>query len=132
MDIKNYFENQKGAGMLATADAEGRVDIAVYSRPHVIDSQTIAFIMRDRLSHRNLQSNPQAAYSFLESGEGCQGLRLYLTKVDEDTDAEKIKRLRRRTQPDSNPNETKFLVTFRINHIRPAVGDNLADEGNES
>jgi hypothetical protein len=129
MDMKSYFENQKGAGMLATADAEGRVNIAVYSRPHVMDDQTVAFIMRDRLSHRNLQSNPQAAYSFIEEGDGCQGVRLYLTKVNEDTDAAKIKRLRRRTQPDSNPNETKFLVTFHIDHVRPAVGDNLADEG---
>lgn len=127
MDIKNYFDNQKGSGMLATADTEGQVNIAVYSRPHVIDNQTVAFIMRDRLSHRNLLSNPHAAYIFIEEGEGYAGTRLYLTYVGEDTDVTKIKGLRRRTQTDANPNETKFLVTFHVDSVRPAIGDNLAE-----
>lgn len=127
MDIKSYFDNQKGSGMLATADSEGQVNIAVYSRPHVIDNQTVAFIMRDRLSHRNLQSNPHAAYIFIEAGEGYAGTRLYLTYVEEDTDINKIKRLRRRTQTDANPNEKKFLVTFHVDTVRPAIGESLAD-----
>ena len=59
MDLKTYFSQHKGAGILATADASGKVDVAVYARPHVKDDETIAFIMRDRLSHQNLQSNPQ-------------------------------------------------------------------------
>ena len=44
MDRKNYFENTEGIGVLASADAEGRVDAAIYSRPHVMDSDTVAFI----------------------------------------------------------------------------------------
>jgi hypothetical protein len=65
MDLAEYFENQKGSGVLATADDQGRVDAAVYARPHVIDSETIAFIMPDRLTHHNLQSNNHAAYLFI-------------------------------------------------------------------
>ena len=66
MDLGNYFENKKGLGILATADDEGRVDLAVYSRPHIMEEKVIAFIMADRLTHRNLQSNNHAAtiYSF--------------------------------------------------------------------
>jgi len=67
-DLKTYFENTEGIGVLSTADAEGRVDAAVYSRPHSMEDGTLAFIMRDRLTHRNLQSNPHAAYLFIEKG----------------------------------------------------------------
>ncbi|NNL77836.1 MAG: pyridoxamine 5'-phosphate oxidase family protein, partial [Desulfobacterales bacterium] len=58
MELKEYFANIEGTGILATADGEGRVDAAVYARPHFMEDGTIAMIMRDRLTHHNLQSNP--------------------------------------------------------------------------
>jgi hypothetical protein len=122
MDLKEYFEKHTRSGILTTADADGKVDLAVYARPHVKDNGTIAFIMRDQLSHQNLQSNPHAACIFLEEGKGYQGKRLYLTRSSEETNPEKIAALRRRTTPDSNPDERKFLVTFRVDRVRPAVG----------
>lgn len=122
MDLKTYFSQHQGAGILATSDASGQVDVAWYARPHVTDSKTVAFIMRDRLSHRNLQSNPHAAYIFKEAGEGHQGKRLYLTRIHEDSNPELIAALRRRSKPDSNPNEQKFLVHFRVDRVLPAVG----------
>ena len=122
MDLKEYFEKHTGSGTLATADADGNVNLAVYARPHVKDNATIAFIMRDRLSHKNLQSNPHAAYIFLEEGEGYRGKRLYLTRSSEETNPEKIAALRRRTKPDGHPDERKFLVTFRVDRVRSAVG----------
>ena len=60
MNLKQYFENTKGLGILSTADSSGKVDAAVYARPHFMDDGTLALIMRDRLSHYNLQSNPHA------------------------------------------------------------------------
>ena len=66
MDLKTYFENTKGTGVLATADSEGRVDIAIYARPHILDDGNMSMIMRDRLTHHYLQSNPHAAYLFRE------------------------------------------------------------------
>ena len=60
MNLKTYFEETKGMGVLSTADGEGRVNAAVYARPHVMDDGSLAFVMRDRLSHNNLQSNPRA------------------------------------------------------------------------
>ena len=122
MDLQEYFEKHIGSGILATADADGNVDLAVYARPHVKTDSTLAFIMRDRLSHHNLQSNPHAAYIFLEKGQGYSGKRLYLTRLSEDTNPERIAALRRHTKPDSRPDERKFLVTFSVDRIRPAVG----------
>jgi hypothetical protein len=76
MDLKPYFEQTKGHGVLATADASGRVNVAIFARPHVMEDKSVAFIMPRRLTHNNLQSNPQAAYLFLEAGPG------YKNKLD--------------------------------------------------
>lgn len=45
MNVDDYFKEKKGLGILATADGEGRVNAAVYGRPHFIDGETVAFIM---------------------------------------------------------------------------------------
>ena len=48
MDYREYFRDAKGRGILATADQQGLVDVAVYAKPHFMEDDTIAFIMRDR------------------------------------------------------------------------------------
>jgi hypothetical protein len=121
MDLRDYFENKKGRGVLATADAEGKVDAAVYSRPHVMDAETVAFIMRDRLTHHNLQSNPHAAYLFMEAGEKYVGKRLFLTKIREEQDTELAYKLRRRKYPDDKK-DPLFLVFFHVDKILPLIG----------
>jgi len=121
MDLKEYFENTKGAGVLSTADGEGRVDAAVYARPHFMEDGTIAFIMRDRLTHHNLQSNSYAAYLFMEDGPGYKGKRLFLNKVREEQDTELLQSLRRRQYIDEK-DETKFLVFFKLEKELPLIG----------
>ena len=127
MGLQEYFENAKGIGVLATADAEGKVNVAVYSRPHFLgdDDAELAFIMNDRLSHDNIVSNPQAAYMFIEETAGYVGKRLFLTKTREETDIEKIQSIRRRNLPpdcDEGDTKKKFLVYFRVDGIRPLIG----------
>ena len=121
MDIKEYFENTQGSGILATADSEGKVDAAIYARPHFIEDGTIALIMRDRLTHHNLLSNSHACYMFIEKGPGYKGKRFFLTKVGEEQDSERLQSLRRR-QYINGKDESKFLVIFKIDKELPLVG----------
>jgi hypothetical protein len=121
MELKDYFESTKGVGVMATADADGKVDAAIYARPHFMEDGTIAMIMRDRLTHHNLQSNPHAAYLFIEDGPGYKGKRLFLTKVREEQDSELLYSLRRRQYP-NDKEEAKFLVFFKLNKELPLVG----------
>ena len=124
MDFKEYFENAKGLGVLSTADSNGRVNTAVYSRPHVMEDGTLAFIMRDRLTHANIQSNPHAAYMFREDSPGYKGKRLYLTRIREEEDADLIATLsRRQYRSDQDQRESRFLVFFKLEKERPLVGD---------
>jgi hypothetical protein len=73
MNLGEYFDGAKGQGVLATADGSGKVNVAVYARPHFLDDETALFIMADRLSHENLSSNPWSTYIFIDAGEGCSG-----------------------------------------------------------
>jgi hypothetical protein len=126
MKLSQYFEKTKGRGVIATSDSKGKVGTAVYGRPHFVNEKTIAFIMADRLMHKNLQSNPHAAYLFMESGERYVGKRLYLTKIKEVKDRALIDKIRRK---ESCPVYTvykdtiKYLVYFRINKVLPLIGD---------
>ena len=123
MELKQYFEENKGIGVLSSADENGRVNAAIYSTPHIMEDGTLAFIMRDRLTHANLQSNPYAAYLFIESGSGYTGKRLYLTMVAEEADKARLYSLRRRTtDTEKNPDAPKFLVLFRLDNVLPLVG----------
>ena len=125
MELAAYFEATKGLGVLATADGGGRVDTAIYSRPHFMEDGTLAFIMKDHLSHANLQTNPFASFLFVEEGRGYQGKRLYLRKVGEEKETERLYSLRRRmSSPEADPeNDPRFLVFFELEQVRPLLGD---------
>ena len=125
MKLREYFEKKKGRGVIATADPEGKVGIAVYARPHFIDERTVAVIMADRLMHKNVQSNPNAAYLFLESGDKYVGKRLYLTKIKEEKDSALIDKIRRRESCpvyDKYRDKTRYLVYFHVDKVLPLIG----------
>lgn len=121
MELKAYFENTAGNGILATADGNGKVDAAIYARPHFMDDGTMALIMRDRLTHHNLQSNSRACYMYIEKGPGYKGKRFFLTKVREEQDSELLQSLQRRQYINAK-DEAKFLVFFKIDKELPLVG----------
>lgn len=129
MDLKLFFTQAKGIGVLSTADDNGKVDAAIYAKPHVMNDGTIAFIMRDRLTHHNLKKNPYAAYLFIEKAMGYKGLRLFLKKVREDTDAELIQKMTRRSlSPEEDEAKgPKFLVYFEIEKALNLIGGNSPD-----
>jgi hypothetical protein len=123
MDLQDYFEKAKGTGVLATADREGKADLAVYAKPHVMDKETVAFIMADRLTHHNLQSNSHAAYLFKEDGAGYKGIRLFLTKLREEQDSELLYAIRsKRYSSEKEEGKPRFLVFFKVDRVLPLVG----------
>ena len=123
-ELKEYFDNVTGHGVLATADAQGLVNQAVFARPHMMEDGTAAFIMPHRLTHKNLQENPQAAYLFREDSPGWKGKRLHLTKVREEQDTELLYSLRRRSYPPEKEKQEgpRFLVFFQVDKILPLIG----------
>ncbi|MDD5556643.1 MAG: pyridoxamine 5'-phosphate oxidase family protein [bacterium] len=121
-DLAAYFEGRRGTGVLATADASGRVNAALYARPHILGGRRVAFIMADRLTRANLRSNPRAAYLFVERGPGWRGVRLHLEMTGEERDSPRIARLRRRRIPPGEVSGPRYLVTFRVVRVLPLLG----------
>jgi hypothetical protein len=124
MKVSEYFENRDGMGVLATADADGKVDAALYGRPHFFDDETVAFIAADKLTHANLQSNPHAVYLFKET-DRYEGRRLYLTKIREEKDSPPIEEIRRKKYPEVEgkyKTGSKYLIYFHLDKVLPLIG----------
>jgi Pyridoxamine 5'-phosphate oxidase len=122
MNLTEYFAQHDGTAILATADAGGKVDAAVFSKPHLIEGDVIALLMSDRLSHANLQNNPHAAYLFMEKGPGWQGIRLYIRRLREERNSELARSLIRRRDADAKTLDIN-LVFFQIEEILPLIGE---------
>ena len=127
-ELKEYFEKSSGHGFLATVSGAGLLNQAVFARPHVMEDGTVAFIMPHKLTHRNLQENPHAAYLFIEAGPGYKGKRIYLTKVREEQDTELLHSLRRRSYPAEKEQQQgpRYLVFFRVEMTLPLIGGGSA------
>jgi hypothetical protein len=123
-ELKEYFEKASGHGVLATSSGDGLLNQAVFARPHFMEDGTVAFIMPHKLTHKNLQENPHAAYLFMEGGPGYNGKRVYMTKVREEQDTELLHALRRRTYPSDKDKQEgpRFLVFFRVDTTLPLIG----------
>lgn len=131
MDLKKYFNEHTGTGVLATADSLGNVNTAIYARPHVLADSTLGFIMRKRLSRKNILENGHAGYLFHEDGRGHSGIRLRLKFLQEFTDHELL------SQPSRSPavsenhkkDEPRYLATFAVEHCLALVGSETIDLG---
>jgi len=99
------------------------VDTAIYAKPHIMDKETAAFIMAERLTHHNLQTNNHAAYLFKEDGPGYKGIRLFLTKLREEKDSELLYSIRsNRYAGGKEEGKPRFLVFFKVDKVLPLVG----------
>ncbi len=124
MDLRSYFASKQGTGILSTADAEGRVDAAIYARPRLMEDGSLAMIMRERLTYKNLQANPYAAYLFIENAPGHQGIRLFLKKIAEDDNPELIQQMTRRSlsPEEDRAKGPKHIVYFRLEKALRLIG----------
>jgi putative heme iron utilization protein len=123
MNLGEYFDQTRGRGVLATADATGKVNAAVYARPYFTDGTTAVFIMAERLTHQNLQSNPWAAYLFMEAGEGYTGKRLYLKKIKEEQNEKVVSDICRKCDYSYYDIGTSYVGYFNVEKILPLIGD---------
>ena len=123
MTLNEYFKNY-GTGVMATADVNGKVDAAIYSRPHIMADGRLAFIMRERLTYENLKTNPHAVFLFMTHSEHHQGIRLFLRKIGEDNDSELIGSMTRRslTPEEDKAAGPKHIVYFSLEKILPLIG----------
>ncbi len=125
MTLREYFEQTKGIGVLATTDASGQVNQAIYAKPMFLseDDDTCAFLMSQRLSHDNVLHNPSASYLFLEQAGEYVGKRVSLTATVQESDPKTVAQVYQRFTPPISKEECKYLVHFHIDGVRPLIGN---------
>ena len=123
MNLGEYFEQTSGRGVLATADAAGQVNAAIYARPHFSADGEAVFIMAEHKTHHNLLSNPSAVYLFMEAGAGFQGRRLYLTKTRDEEDERLVREICQRCDYSMYDVNTYWVVYFKVDKVLTLVGD---------
>jgi hypothetical protein len=124
MNLGEYFDRTQGHGILATADADCKVNAAMYARPYFVDEKTAVFIMAERLTHANIKTNPWAIYLFIESGQGYKGKRLYLKKLTEEQNNELISKICRKCDYSHYDVDNRYIVYFNVEKVLPLIGDN--------
>ena len=123
MNLGEYFDQTTGRGILATADDAGKVNAAIYARPYFTDDTTAVFIMAERLTHKNVQSNPYATYLFMEAGKGYTGKRLYLKKIKEEQNEQLVSNICRKCDYSHYDLHKRYVVFFNVEKVLPLIGD---------
>ncbi len=128
--LMEYFNKQPRLGALGTAGKDGKVNIAYFGSPRMIDEKTIFQGMGKNRSFANLQENPNAVYMIMEPGKTVtewKGVRIYLKMTECQTSGEKLDGIKAEIAKAAGEGAAKMMhaaVTFEVQEIRP-----LADFG---
>ncbi len=123
MNLYELFTHP-GLGVMSTSSPDGKVNSAVYARPHVIDETTLVWGMTDKRSYQNLTRNRQAAYLFKTSGPGFSGVRLGLELIKTEEAGELLLTIKANTDEIVGPGAgaaVTHAVWFRITELRPLI-----------
>lgn len=123
MNLAELFP-EGGRGIIATADAAGAVNTAVYATPHVIDESTLAWGMTSGRTYNNLLANPKASYLYLAPSRGGNGWRLTLRLKeiqDQGQLLDKIKENTARIVSSQAAEAVGHVAYFEVTEIRPLV-----------
>ncbi len=126
-NLMDYFNRQPRIGTLSTSSKDGKVDVAVFGSPHMIDEKTVVMAMGKNRTLANLQENPNAVYIIMEPGKAIfdwKGIRVYLKMSECATSGEKLEMMRRETARFVGEEAAKMMnaaVTLEVVEVRPLV-----------
>ena len=126
--LMEYFNaNQPKLGTLSTASKSGKVDVAHFGTPRMIDEKTIVMGIGQNRTFANLQENPNAVFMIMDPGETppeWHGVRIYLTMTACQTSGERLESIRHKIAQVAGEESAKMIhaaVIFEIQEIRPVA-----------
>ena len=128
--LMEYFNKQPRLGTLSTADKNGKVDVAYFGSPRMVDEKTVFMGLGKNRTFANLQENPNAVFLIMEPGKTIvdwKGVRLYVRMADCQTSGNKLDEMKAAIAKVAGEDAAKIMhaaVSFEIQEIRP-----LADFG---
>jgi hypothetical protein len=128
--LMEYFNKQPRLGTLSTADKDGKVNVAYFGSPRMVDPKTVYMGLGNNRTLANLKENPMAAFMVMEPGKTLpewKGVRLYVRATEIATSGTKLEQIRSIIAEKAGENAAKIIqaaVTFEVMEVRP-----LADFG---
>lgn len=123
MNLAELFINP-GLGIMSTSSSDGRVNSAVYAKPHVIDETTLVWGMADKRTWQNLSRNRHAAFLFKTSGPGFNGVRLALELIRTEEDGELLETIKANAEEIAGPGAGAAVTRagwFKVTEIRSLI-----------
>ena len=123
--LMDYFNKRPRLGTLSTASKDGRVDVAYFGSPRMIDENTVTMVLYKDRTLANLQENPHAVFMIMEPGKTFsewKGVRIYLKMKECQTSGEKLNQFKAeiaREQGQTVAEKIFATVTFEVSEIRP-------------
>jgi len=122
-----YFNKQPRIGTLSTSSKDGKVDVAVYGSPHMVDEKTVVMALGKNRTLANLQENPNAVFMIMEPGQSImdwKGIRVYLKMRSCDTSGKELDTLRGEIARVAGEEAAQMIhaaVAFDVGEIRPLI-----------
>lgn len=123
MNLAELFTHS-GLGVMSTSSPDGKVNSAVYARPHVIDETTLVWGMTDKRTWQNLSRNRHAAFLFKTSGPGFSGVRLDLEMMRTEEEGDLLATIKANTDEIVGPGagaSVTHAAWFKVVEVRPLI-----------
>ncbi len=124
MDIKDFF-SKEGIGVMGTADKKGKVNLAIYSPPIVVDDKIVVFGATRRKTFENLTENPHAMFMYILNEPGWRGVRVEMKLIKMEDKGEMLDRLKenfKKVGYHSLAKEIAFALYFEVINVFPLKG----------
>jgi len=122
-----YFNKQPRIGTLSTSSKDGKVDVAIFGSPHMINEKTVMMAMGRNRTLANLQENPNAVYMIMEPGKAIfdwKGVRVYLKMKECATSGETLDMMKSEAARFIGEEAAKMMhaaVTLEVVDVRPLI-----------
>lgn len=125
--LMEYFNKQPRLGCLSTSGKIGKVNVACFGSPRMVDEKTVVVALRKNRTFDNLKENPNAVFMIMEPGKTSsewKGIRVYLKMKEYQTSGETIEKARAQTAKAVGEEAAKAIyaaVIFEIEEVRPII-----------
>jgi hypothetical protein len=125
--LMEYFNKQPRIGSLSTTGKDGKVDVAVFGSPRMIDEKTVVMGLGKNRTFSYLRENPHAVYMIMEPGKTVmdwKGVRVYLKMKTYATSGPQLETYKDQIEKAVGKEAAQMIhatVTFEVTEVRPLI-----------
>jgi hypothetical protein len=126
-EVMEFFNQRPRNSLLITSNGKGKVNVAVYGSPKMIDENTVVLATRDSRSYQYLRESSGAVLMIAEPGEisrKSKGIRVYLELTAIETEGDLLNKFKTDVASRAGKESAEALkaaIRFKITEVRALV-----------